>query len=248
MAANLFLLSNFGVTANSAHTNEVHTSASLVRQALHCYKALPGAVVHFATVCSSWVLINRATSQRSDANPLGGSRPYVLRANVMVARTALLMLAAVCLDLHCILEQPASSLMFKHPRIVQILDLGANGMPAFKRITTYMGSFGAATPKMTALLGTPSWLSKLARSFKLKFTRRIQTPAVVTRRVVRGRHCYTGVLKAPALGYRPVSLSKASVNRRRPVGALSRGFGAGKLACPLPSHSARSAGCNPCLG
>ena len=80
------------------------------------------ALLHFATVCSSWVIINRGTSQRSDGEPLGpnggeSARHYVRAANVMVARVSLLMIFALCLGHDVILEQPSSSLMFKHPRV-----------------------------------------------------------------------------------------------------------------------------------
>jgi hypothetical protein len=191
------------------------------------------AICHFATVCSSWVLINRSTSRRSITNVLGGPRPrpYVRLANRMVSRACLVMLIAdsepercpytmcraawvvqdqgralytdtlpgprpgniytecpalirsntlqaaphivygytsgseVCLNLDVILEQPGSSLMCKHPRVEQIVSLSAGFPRAFRMISTYMGSFGAPTPKLTMLLGSPTWLEKLKRTF-----------------------------------------------------------------------------------
>jgi hypothetical protein len=157
-------------------------------------QARAGALVHFATVCSSWVMINRGTSKRSSCNPLGCSHPYVVHANVMVSRTGLLMLLALCLNLHVILEQPASSLMFLHPRIAQIVSLSSMGLPPLDKITTFMGAFGAATPKMTMLLGSPPWLRKLARGWKRSYAPHL-VRTLVKRAVVRGRKIYTGMEK-----------------------------------------------------
>jgi hypothetical protein len=42
--------------------------------------------------------------------------PYVRAANIMVSRSALCILFALCLDVHFVLEQPLSSIMPFHPR------------------------------------------------------------------------------------------------------------------------------------
>jgi hypothetical protein len=74
-------------------------------------------ILHFATVCSSWVMINRSTSGRSPYWPLGDtSHQYVRDANTMVSRTVLLALFGLALGFDWALEQPSSSLMFFHPR------------------------------------------------------------------------------------------------------------------------------------
>ena len=129
-------------------------------------------MVHFATVCSSWVLINRGTSKRTETNVLGGPRPrhYVRLANVMVSRTALVMLFAICMNLDVILEQPGSSLMFKHFRIEQVLALSSSGgfLRSLRFVSTYMGAFGCPNPKLTMLLGNTPWLERLKRTTRFK--------------------------------------------------------------------------------
>jgi hypothetical protein len=164
------------------------------------HQAHHGAVAHFAPVCSSWVTINRGTSKRSPTNVLGGPRPhpYVRNANIMASRTAFLMLLAICLGLDVVLEQPGSSLMFQHPRFEQLIlltsSIGGIRKP-LRLVSTFMGSFGAPTPKLTFLLGTPRWLPSLHRTVKLKTLRcqNKETQDVVKRRIDKhGRAVYTG--------------------------------------------------------
>ena len=126
----------------------------------------PGAVAHWATVCSSWVPINFHTSGRTTQAPLGKwrQRMYVAEANVMVSRTGLLMLLGICLATRFILEQPRASLMPWHPRLEQIFHLAqCGGIHAVEHISTFMGSFGAPTPKPTILIGNVPWLCQLKR-------------------------------------------------------------------------------------
>ena len=124
------------------------------------------AVHHYATVCSSWVTINRGTSGRCLSRPLGRAElPYVARANIMVARASLLMLLGVCTGVGFILEQPMTSLMGEHPRMVQLRRLAeCGGIRAVSKITTWMGAFGGEVPKPTFLLGTVPWLHQLKRT------------------------------------------------------------------------------------
>jgi hypothetical protein len=168
------------------------------------------AVLHFATVCSSWVCINRATSGRSSWCPLGGPRPYVLRANTMVSRTAFLMLLGLCLGIDVVLEQPSSSIMFLHPRIQQIVRLAqAGGIRSVRQITTFMGAFGAPSPKMTFLLGSPSWLHHLVRTIK-RSDFKVAELDIVTRAVVNGKHTFTGCVGLKKTQEYPVGYGRAT--------------------------------------
>ena len=125
----------------------------------------PGGIAHWATVCSSWVTINRGTSQRSPDNVLGNERyEYIRLANIMVSRTALAILFGLCFGVHFVLEQPLSSLMFSHPRVVQIVRLSELGIISKVEGThIYMGMFGHWCPKPTRLLSSLPWISKLRR-------------------------------------------------------------------------------------
>jgi hypothetical protein len=92
---------------------------------------------------------------------------YVEDANTMVSRTALCILFAMALNCHWILEQPLSSIMRCHPRMSQILTLSATtGIPGVQEVTTWMGMYGAPSPKPTILMGTPSWLESLKRTWR----------------------------------------------------------------------------------
>ena len=75
-------------------------------------KCKPGALAHWATVCSSWVWVCRATTKRSLLNPHGDTRhAFVAEGNVMVARMVVLILVGLALGQQWILEQPSSSIM-----------------------------------------------------------------------------------------------------------------------------------------
>ena len=75
--------------------------------------------------CSTWVWINRGTSQRSRSNPLGNrSIPSVASANELVSRFSLLVLLAVARGAAWLVEQPSTSLLPLHPRIANVLQLG----------------------------------------------------------------------------------------------------------------------------
>ena len=111
----------------------------------------------------------------------------------MASRVALLMLFAMCLGLDVITEQPGSSLMFQHHRFKQISGLSSAGgirLP-LKVASTFMGSFGAPTPKLTFLMGTPQWLRCLHRSSKFK--KGNSGHDIVKRRIDKhGREVFTG--------------------------------------------------------
>ena len=110
---------------------------------------------HFATVCSTWVWMSRASTRRSRTNPLsqGFSTPCVDLANMMVSRTCILMRLLEARRCSWTLEQPSTSLMIQHPRV------------QFKfRVNTWLGMFGARTRKQIYLLSNNSWVSTLHRA------------------------------------------------------------------------------------
>ena len=72
-----------------------------------------------AIVCSSWVWMSRGSTGRSIDYPLGVPCQSVDAANKMVARCGMLMIIAIARGAAWALEQPMSSLMVKHPTLVQ---------------------------------------------------------------------------------------------------------------------------------
>jgi hypothetical protein len=98
-----------------------------------------------APVCSSWIWLNRFTSGRSAADPLGHwYRPYVREANTQVVRVVILCLIAAALGLSFIVEQPEGSLLEQHPRWQHLCR-----MTQVFRHTIRMWDYGAQSEKPT---------------------------------------------------------------------------------------------------
>ena len=118
---------------------------------------------HWGTVCSSWIFLNKATSRRYPACPLGvHPRPdYVVDANKMVSLMAIFWLWSIARGCITILEQPSTSLMRFHPRVKQIKRVLGD---RWRLAHTHMGAFGGPTEKATILHGDAPYLSKLQRS------------------------------------------------------------------------------------
>ena len=121
----------------------------------------PGAIAHWATVCSSWVWMSSGTTDRHrylrpEGNP---ALPSVRDGNMQAARMSLFMVLMSCLGVWQILEQPSTSMMpnSKWLRWVKsLLNL--------KRCFTWMGCFNAKTAKPTSLYHTGEWPSALSRT------------------------------------------------------------------------------------
>ncbi len=123
----------------------------------------PGGVQHWAPPCSSWVWVNRSTSTRSKENPLGECpRGYVLEANVFVDRMVLLLLVGLALNIHFIVEQPASSLLWLHPAWKHMQELEKLGWIPCHRQPIWMGMFGGPSPKATTLQSSCAWINCMA--------------------------------------------------------------------------------------
>ena len=104
---------------------------------------------NWGTVCSTWVWICRATTQRSRCCPLGNeTKLAVKQANLMVSRMALVWHLLRMRQVVILLEQPATSLMFAHPRLAYVIH------GHMHVVWTWMGAFGASTPKATKLAST----------------------------------------------------------------------------------------------
>jgi hypothetical protein len=118
----------------------------------------PGGLCLLAVVCSSWVFMNRFTSGRSLLRPLGNSRKYVKRANIMMARCCLLVELLAARGCVWVIENPVSSLLFSHPRFQRML---AEGLQCW-RVVLSLGAFGAGSRKPIQLVSNAPWLAELA--------------------------------------------------------------------------------------
>ena len=116
-------------------------------------------------MCSTWVVMERGSTKRSENNVLGQTKhPSVKHANLMVARSALLMALAMLRLMCFMLEQPHSSLMALHP-LMQLVARVATTLPAGKwvEVSTYMGAYGGDRPKRSKLYGNRAWMKNFQR-------------------------------------------------------------------------------------
>ena len=74
--------------------------------------------------CSTWVSISRPTTKRSFFCPLGNEAlECVAQANIMASRLALVCCLVCALSATWVVEQPSSSLLFRHPRMQWVCDV-----------------------------------------------------------------------------------------------------------------------------
>lgn len=94
-------------------------------QLVSVLRGAPDGFVKWSGIqCSSWVSISRGTTLRSFFAPLGNQDvKCVADGNVMTSRSCLVCLLVMALGGYWVLEQPASSLMFRHPRMQQLCQL-----------------------------------------------------------------------------------------------------------------------------
>ena len=112
-------------------------------------------------VCSTWIVLSRASTGRSDVRPLGNrSQNCVAQGNLMVSRATLMIRLGLSKYCDFAIEQPDSSLLGLHPRMRA---LQAEHPDNCKQVHTYMGNYNGPTVKGTILWG-PLWLQALATS------------------------------------------------------------------------------------
>ena len=161
-----------------------------------------GGVIHWATVCSTWVWLCRCTTQRSDLQPLGAQHiACVHEANVMVSRMAALLLWIHNSGRFWVLEQPASSLMALHRRMQHVRRCTRN----WTSVMTYMCCVGAPSLKPTLLLSDHPLICRLhrkrPRTFEASHALVLQYKDNNGTRRVAGNHAWKGSQAYPP-GYR----------------------------------------------
>lgn len=125
------------------HDGFLH-AAELVCQITVCGLLLAGPA------CNTWVAASRGVMLRSNADPMGDQRrPDVLDANCIAERLAWLICLATCRGVRCIIEQPASSMLYMHPAMATTLHI----VDAY-RIYTHGGAFGCNSVKPYQLRAT----------------------------------------------------------------------------------------------
>ena len=110
-----------------------------------------------APLCGSWPLLNRATSQRSLGRPLGNEElKYIRQANIMVSRCCFIIEVCAALVIMWMLEHPASSILFAHPRMQSLIARGLMYQISFE-----MDDFGALSAKPTKLYASHAFFNEL---------------------------------------------------------------------------------------
>lgn len=119
----------------------------------------PGGLIWFGIVCSSWVWMSRGSTGRDEINVLGSaSSPAAVSGNLMVSRVMALYWVAIARGHMVVLEQPASSIMFRHPRFQELLA----HVQIYKH-KEHLGHFLAESPKLIALYSNDACISQVCR-------------------------------------------------------------------------------------
>lgn len=122
------------------------------------------SIIFFATVCSTWVWVARASTGRHKGRALGNTEyQCVSEANIQVSRMCLLASFALCKLVHWCLEQPASSMMPWHFRMRDLVADTLYLTQPFTNTFTFMGSFGAPTQKPTRLFSSAPGMASMKR-------------------------------------------------------------------------------------
>ncbi|CAK9096788.1 Uncharacterized protein SCF082_LOCUS45422 [Durusdinium trenchii] len=129
-------------------------------------RSKPDAVFAFGVVCSTWVAVSRGSTHRHYFLPLGDpNSPSCNKANLLVARTCLALLLIIARGSTFVIEQPNSSLLYRHPRFNALMRLTT----VFKQ-SFWMSGWGGKTPKRTVLWSN----SSAVRVFKTKPKHRVK--------------------------------------------------------------------------
>ena len=118
-----------------------------------------------ASQCSSWVILCRYNSKRSDANQYLGDidKPFVQEGNYLMAITSLLFFLARLIDVNPVVEQPLNSCMGKAPPFSTVLKFDAS-----IRTSTYLEAFGAPSAKPLQLWHSNDSLSSIKRTINMR--------------------------------------------------------------------------------
>lgn len=170
------------------------TDEGLAVAAAAVLRVVPGGLCFAAPQCSSWVWVGRKTTGRSAASPLGNvDNPRVREGNVLNQHMALLCALASLAGITWVVEQPSSSLFFKTPAWVGLIQTtGA------RRLGFSMKDFGHPNNKATTLYGNASWLEGFGRTgpsrkYRAEKGRKALSRPFVTKTKATGGKSVTGL-------------------------------------------------------
>lgn len=112
---------------------DMRSTAGLLKAVQLTLRLRIGGLLWSGTPCSTWIFLARGSTGRSQGNPLGRTEvKCVSDANIVVARVSLLIMLAVARGASWAVEQPSSSLMPRHPRMVQLQEMSSDPRKDFK--------------------------------------------------------------------------------------------------------------------
>lgn len=139
--------------------DDILTSYGFLRFLWAAMNLKEGALLVAGILCSTWSVVNRGTSGRTESNPLGRTwYRSVQEGNLMVCRMVLILYVCIHRKAHFLLENPVNSLIFHHPRLRFLLSTRG-----WFEINTWMGMFGAPTWKPVRLVSSSSCVHLLQR-------------------------------------------------------------------------------------
>lgn len=120
----------------------------------------PGGLIWNGTQCSSFVMLSRSKSKRREENGYYGdeSRLFVRKGNEQMKVLSLIIAIAALVGVDWVVEQPTSSVL----PVMQPLEDVIAFSGGFK-VTTWLGAFGAESPKPVQLWCSSQRFKALAR-------------------------------------------------------------------------------------
>ena len=127
--------------------NDMITAAGFVVALSLAHRIQIGGLLWQGTVCSSWIWLARATTSRTWLLPRGDENvEAVWKGNIMAARSALLMAWSYSRNVNFVVEQPHSSLLWRHPAMRWVATVASETNKTWHSVSMFMSRFGAKTP------------------------------------------------------------------------------------------------------
>ena len=123
-----------------------------------------GGVFWFASPCSSWIWLARASTGRRADNVLGSSNDYIEGQNALVSRLCYIWAVLIKRGVYFIIEQPDSSLLFDHPKFKMFKERFMKKGAQFYRSTVDLGLYNMVCQKKIILDGTAPYIPELGAS------------------------------------------------------------------------------------
>lgn len=119
-----------------------------------------GAVLWLGTPCSTWVWMSRHSTGRGETILGNCTSAYIRAQNALIGRVCYILVLAMKRGVYWIIEQPQSSIMWKHPMMARVLQ---RFEALITTVTADMGAWSLETLKPSVLKGTAPYLHQLAR-------------------------------------------------------------------------------------